>query len=67
MAYEDFVKRLNEEQWFPRFIEDELIPNMPRVPNYNPAQDNTERWKYDSAMREGYRLCLKKLGVHYNG
>jgi len=58
-----FLKRLHEEPWFQEFVKKELIPGTPEVPAYNPSKDNTERWKYDSAMAEGYRLCLQKLGL----
>jgi len=67
VAYNEFLKRLNEEAWFQRFIEEEIRPDVPRVPAYNPASDNTERWKYDCGLREGYLLCLRKLGVKEHG
>ena len=67
MAYAEFLKRLTEEVWFNKFVEEEILPDIPRVPPYNPAQDNTERWKYDSGLREGYTLCLRKFGVKFNG
>jgi hypothetical protein len=63
MATNEFVKQLNEQQWFQTFIEKEVAPDMPQVPSFDPSSDNTERWKYDSAMREGYRLALLKFGV----
>lgn len=63
MPYKDFVKRLTEEEWFKSFTRDVLLPKAPIVPSYNPTNDNTSHWKYDSAMREGYRLCLMHLGV----
>lgn len=62
-VYRDHLKRLHEEVWFQKFIETELLPATPTVPSYNPSADNTERWKYDSAAREGYLMCLEKLGV----
>ena len=63
MAYKDFLIQLNGEEWFKRFAEDVLKANIPEVPTYNPREDNTDRWKYDSAMREGFLLCLNLLGV----
>jgi len=63
MDYKAYLKRLHEEVWFQDFVKDELLPGMPNVQEYNPSQDNTERWKYDCAMREGYRECLRKLGI----
>lgn len=63
MAYKDFLAQLNSEVWFQKFAEDVLKPSIPEVPTYNPSSDNTERWKYDSAMREGFLLCMSLLGV----
>lgn len=63
MAYKEQLLRLNQEAWFQKFTETELLAATPQVPAYNPQSDNTDRWKYDSAMREGYLLCLRKLGV----
>lgn len=63
MAYSEFLKQLHEQVWFQRFVKEVLIPNTPTVPTYDPRKDNTELWKYDCAMREGYRECLRKLGV----
>lgn len=63
MGYKDFLKTLHEQSWFRPFI-DEVIADAPVVPPFNPAEDNTARWRYDSAMREGYRLCLLKFGVN---
>ena len=63
MAYKDFLTRLNDEEWFKRFVESELKPAIPQIQTYNPQSDNTERWKYDSALREGFLLCMAKLGV----
>ncbi len=63
MDYRAFLKRLHEELWWREFVEKELKPGIPEVPAYNPSKDNTERWRYDSAMAEGYRLCLQNLGI----
>ncbi len=63
MATNDFVKRLNEEIWFQEFIKKEVAPDVPVVPAYDPSNDNTDRWRYDSALREGYLLALLKFGV----
>ena len=63
MAYKDYLKVLNDELWFKQFIESEVKPNIPQVQAYNPSSDNTERWKYDSGMREGFLMCMTILGV----
>ena len=57
------LKRLNEEAWFKRFLEDELAAKAPKVPAWNPRDDNTDLWKYDSALREGYLMCLRNMGI----
>jgi hypothetical protein len=63
VAYKEFLVKLNGEPWFSKFAEDVLKPAIPEVPSYNPREDNTDRWKYDSAMREGFLMCLSLLGV----
>ena len=63
MAYNEYLKILNNEEWFTRFVESELKPAIPEVQTYNPHADNTERWKYDCAMREGFLMCMSILGV----
>lgn len=63
MAYKEYLKRLHDERWFQQFVEEEMKPRIPSVPSYNPNEDNTSRWKYDSAMREGFLLCMSILGV----
>lgn len=63
MSFNPYLKNLNDELWFQKFVKDELKPGIPEVPRYNPREDNTEVWKYDSALREGYLMCMRKLGV----
>lgn len=63
MAYKELIIRLTHDPEFQGFVKDELIPAMPTVPSYNPSNENVERWKYDSGMREGYLLALQLLGV----
>lgn len=63
MNYKDFLKNLHEQEWFQRFVKEELIPNTPRLDSWNPTKDNTDQWKHASGMREGYLMCLQMLGV----
>lgn len=64
-SYKLYLKRLREEVWFQKFLSEEVFPAVPSIPSFNPSQDNTELWKHECAVREGYMLCLKKLGVDY--
>jgi hypothetical protein len=64
VKYKDFLKNLHEQEWFQRFSQEELIPNIPSVPEWSPGVDNTEQWKYASGMRSGYLICLQMLGVN---
>ena len=64
MNYNSLLKQLNETPWFKEFVENDVVPEIPMVPPYNPGSDNTELWKYESGQREGYLMCLRKLGVY---
>ena len=46
-------------------FEENVLSHRPVVPNYNPSEDNTEKWKFESAKQEGFDLCLTlfKIGV----
>ena len=65
MRYKEFLVKLREEEWFQRFLAEELIPDIPTLETFNPNSDNTDAWKYGSGVREGYLLCLQKLGVKH--
>lgn len=47
----------------PRFqsLVEEVKRNVPKLPEYNPENDNTEDWKYTSGTRDGYKLCMLKF------
>lgn len=64
MVSNAFLKQLNEEPWFKAFLENDVVPDIPQIPAYLSSDDNTEQWKYVSGMREGYLMCLRKLGVY---
>ena len=34
----------------------------PIIPAYNPTEDNTEMWKAQSMMQQGFDLCLTLFG-----
>ena len=61
-AKEDFLLHMGSHPLFP-LIQRELEEGIPPIPEYNPDANNVEDWKYLSAQRAGYLLCLAKLGI----
>jgi len=61
-----FIQKLHEEVWFQDFIKNELEPEIPIVPSFNPSEDNTDDWKQKSGLREGYLLALTKMGINHD-
>jgi hypothetical protein len=49
-------------------FQEELLKVRPTVPNYDRTADNTDEWKYNSAMQQGFDLCLTifQIGVEEN-
>lgn len=47
-------------------FEQKLLDHYPSIPPYIHSSDNTEEWKYNSAKREGFELCLTLIGVKEN-
>jgi len=58
----EFIEQLNNDPIFKEIIAKEVLPAMPEIPAY--TGDNTKQWKAQSMMRQGYILCLQKLGVN---
>jgi len=61
-AKEDFLLHMGSHPFFP-LIKKELEEGIPPIPEYNPDADNVEDWKYLSAQRAGYLLCLAQFGI----
>ena len=57
----DFLAEIRTNPQFMAIIE-KVKKARPDLPKYNPAEDNTEGWKYISAKQEGIDLALKLLG-----
>lgn len=55
-----FKELYESEEWF-RLKLKELENETPPIPKFDPSSDNTDQWKYDSGLREGYRLLLAKI------
>ncbi len=47
-------------------FKEQLLSHRPVVPSYTPDEDNTAKWRYESAKQEGFDLCLTlfDIGVH---
>lgn len=60
----DFFLHMKSHPLYEDF-ERALLEYRPRIPPHNVGEDNTERWKYESAKREGFDLCLTifEIGV----
>lgn len=64
--YADLLKDLRNQQWFQDVLTTQVYPAMPPIPAFvvnDDGTDNTSQWKAQSQMREGYKLCLSKLGI----
>ena len=61
-------KSLNKMLWeTPAFVEamKQVANDMPPAMEYKEGnQLNYENWIFFSGIRQGYRLCLKNLGMH---
>jgi len=44
-------------------FEKEFTQSRPRLPAFNPHEDNTAQWKYESGRRDGFDLALKLLKI----
>lgn len=55
-----FKQLYENEEWF-RLELKRLEDETPSLPKFDPSRDNTDQWKYDSGLREGYLLLLAKL------
>jgi hypothetical protein len=58
-----FLQRLHSEPLFQEYIVKELEKSIPKIPPYDPTQDNTEIWKANSSELRGYKLACSILGV----
>lgn len=55
-----FKELYEAEEWF-RLKLIELENEAPPIPKFDPSEDNTDQWKHDSGLREGYLLLLAKI------
>ena len=58
-----FLNKLKDDEMFHLILKQKVIPKRPVIPQYDHTQDNTEKWKSDSLMQQGFDLCLTSLGI----
>lgn len=58
-----YAAKLRDDQMFQQIIKQKILPKRPVVPSYDHTSDNTEKWKSDSMMQQGFDLCLTSLGI----
>ena len=63
--YESFLLELNSNPMFQVMLKEKILPSRPQVPTYHPSKQNTEDWKYQSGLRDGFDIVLQLLKVKY--
>lgn len=58
-----YLDKLKNDELFQQILKNKVIPKRPVIPSYDYANDNTEKWKADSLIQQGFDLCLTSLGI----
>lgn len=58
-----YLDKLKNDDMFQLILKEKVLTKRPVIHSYDPAQDNTEKWKADSLMQQGFDLCLTSLGI----
>ncbi len=58
-----YAAKLRDDPMFQQILKNKVLPKRPVIPSYDPTSDNTEKWKSDSLMQQGFDLCLISLGI----
>ena len=58
-----YLNKLRDDEMFQLIIKQKILPKRPIISTYDPVTDNTEKWKADSLMRQGFDLCLTAFGM----
>lgn len=58
-----YLSKLKDDPMFQQILKEKILPKRPTISTFDPANDNTEKWKADSMMRQGFDLCLTALGI----
>lgn len=64
--HDDLLKQLLREEWFQEVIA-VIRQERPGIPAYDPNDDNTEKWKYQTALQHGYDMALGHLLINVEG
>lgn len=59
---EQFLDEIRDHALFPALVA-MAKQQRPHLPIFDPAKDNTERWKLDSGRRQGFDFCLSLFGI----
>lgn len=57
----DYIEQLRASPMFQEHLE-KVKAARPVVPQYTPRPDNTDQWKAQSLMLQGFNLCLMMFG-----
>lgn len=58
-----YLAKLRDDEMFQQILKEKIIPKRPVISPYDHTNDNTEKWKSDSLMQQGFDLCLTSLGI----
>lgn len=58
-----YLAKLKDDEMFQLILKQKILPKRPVISAYDPIKDNTEKWKADSLMQQGFDLCLTSLGI----
>lgn len=58
-----YLNKLKDDPMFQQILKEKILPKRPIISTYDATNDNTEKWKADSMMRQGFDLCLTSLGI----
>jgi len=58
-----YISKLRDDEMFQQILKEIILPKRPVIPSFDHSNDNTEKWKSDSMMQQGFDLCLTSLGI----
>ncbi len=65
MKYSDNLTNLRTQPWFQSHLKENVFPACPQITPYHIGRVGSE-WEYESGLREGYILALRKFGVKFS-
>lgn len=58
-----YLAKLKDDDMFQLILREKVLTKRPVIASYDCVNDNTEKWKADSMMQQGFDLCLTCLGI----